>query len=160
MAAKYSDEDIAGFLRERKPLPEDYRNRIQLRQKRGHKERELNVTGVDGNEFRLVLRQSSSNPFDFSLILAICPKDTNQVFRLRRYNSRSHEHTNHIEENTFYDFHVHMATERYQELGAREDAYAEATDRFSDFHSALRCMLEDCGFDIPQREQLVLFEEA
>jgi hypothetical protein len=51
---------------------------------------------------------------------------------LRRHNGRSHEHTNQIEASTFYDFHIHMATERYQELGMREDAYAEATDRFGD----------------------------
>ena len=112
-----------------------------------------------GNEFRLVLRQSSLNPLDFSLILAVCPKDTNQVFRLRRYNGKSHEHTNHIEANTFYDFHIHTATERYQELGTREDAYAEPTNRFSDFHSALRCVLADCRFEVPEDPQRTLFEE-
>ena len=35
-----------------------------------------------------------------------------------------------MEASTFYDFHIHMATERYQEPGMRGDAYAEATDRF------------------------------
>jgi len=156
VAAKYSDEDIARFLRECKPLPEDYQNRLQLRPKRGHRERELDLDGMDGNRFRLILRQSGVNPLDFSIILAVCPKRTNQVFRLRRYNSRSHEHTNHIEKNTFYDFHIHTATERYQELGAREDAYAEMTDRFSDFHGALRCMLGDCGFDVAEKDQMSL----
>ena len=160
MAAKYSDEDIAGFLRERKPLPEDYQNRLQLRPKRGHRERELDLDGMDGNRFRLILRQSGVNPLDFSIILAVCPERTNQVFRLRRYNSRSHEHTNHIEKNTFYDFHIHMATERYQELGAREDAYAEPTDQFSDFHSAFRCMVEDGGFDVAGNGQMPLRLEA
>jgi hypothetical protein len=45
---------------------------------------------------------------------------------LRRHNGKSHEHTNQIEAGAFYDFHIHRATERYQELGMREDAYAEA----------------------------------
>jgi|GEM_PF-6635768 len=33
-------------------------------------------------------------------------------------------------------------------LGAEEDSYAIATDRFSDLDGALGCMLEDCGFEI------------
>ena len=53
-----------------------------------------------------------------------------------------------------------MATQRYQELGTREDAYAEPTDRFSDFASAWQHMLSDCGFDIPEDPQGRLFEEV
>ena len=139
-------------------MREDYRKRLVLREKRGHKERELDVNGLGGNQFRLILRQSIFNHLDFSIILAYLPKNTNQVFRLRRYNGKSHEHTNQIEKNTFYDFHIHTATERYQDLGAREDAFAEPTKRFSDFHSALGCMLEDCGFDLPADPQKKLFE--
>ncbi|MDI6792878.1 MAG: hypothetical protein QME81_08445, partial [bacterium] len=106
MAAKYSDQEIEALLRERKPLPSDYRTRIRLRAKRGHKEGELNIEGVNENQFRLILRQSNSNLLDFSIILAVCPQETTQLFRLRRYNGKSHEHTNHIEGNRFYDFHI------------------------------------------------------
>jgi len=34
-----------------------------------------------------------------------------------------------------------MATERYQEIGNREDAYAEPTGRYSDICGALQCLL-------------------
>ena len=78
---------------------------------------------------------------------------------MRRHNGKSHEHTNQIEARTFYDFHIHMATERYQELGMREDAYAEATDRFGDFESALRCLLDDGGFETPPDPNLQLFDQ-
>ena len=78
---------------------------------------------------------------------------------MRRHNGKSHEHTNQIEANTFYDFHIHMATERYQELGMREDAYAEATDRFGDFDGALRCLVDDGGFDTLPDPNLRLFGE-
>jgi hypothetical protein len=159
MAAKYSENEIMTLIRERKPLAEDFPTRLQLRDKRGHKERELEVQGADGNQFRLILRQSDFNSLDFSLILAVQPKDTNLLFRLRRYNGKSHQHTNHIEKNTFYDFHIHMATVRYQDFGTREDAYAEPTDRFTDFYSALNCMLQDCGFDVPKGLEEKLFEE-
>lgn len=138
MAGTYSDNEITALVQERKPLPVDWRTRIRLRPKRGHKERDLELTGDAGSEFRLILRQNEINPLDFSAILAVRVPQSNQLFRLRRYNGKSPEHTNHIEGDTFYDFHIHMATERYQEIGTREDAYAEATDRYGDYHGALR----------------------
>jgi hypothetical protein len=159
MAAIYSDNDITRLLSERKPLSADFRSKIRLREKRGHKEQELDIQGVDGNQFRLILRQSNYNTFDFSIILAYCPANTNQIFRLRRCNGKSHEHTNIIESDRFYDFHIHTATERYQELGAREDAYAEPSKQFSDFHSALNFMMNSCALEFPYDPQRKLFEE-
>jgi hypothetical protein len=60
----------------------------------------------------------------------------------------------------FYSFHIHQATERYQEAGWYEETYAEPTDRFADLHGAIKCMLKDCGFILPEGEQFVLFEES
>ena len=159
MAAKYSDTEITKLIKERKVLEANFLSKITLRDKSGHKEQELDIKGVDNNQFRVILRQSSFNTLDFSIILAYCLADSNQLFRLRRYNGKSHEHTNKIESNTFYNFHIHTATERYQELGTREDGYAEPSDRFSDFHTAINCMLSDCGFDVLQNPQTNLFEE-
>lgn len=159
MAARFSDTEIASLVQERKPLPQDYQTQIQLRPKRGHKERQLDVLGANGNLFRIILRQSNLNILDFSIILAICPQESNQLFRLRRYNGRSHEHTNTIERETFYSFHIHIATERYQQLGVKEDWFAEETDRFGDFFTALNCMLGDCEFVVPEHGQGRLFGE-
>jgi hypothetical protein len=142
-----TDIEIVGLLAEPKMLPHDYLARTQARPKRGHKERELEIAGEEGNQYRLVVRQSNVNPLDFSVILIYCPPGTSGTFRLRRHNGRSHEHTNSIEGNTFYDFHIHKATERYQDLGGREDSYAEPTDRFTDLGGAIDCLLADCGFD-------------
>jgi hypothetical protein len=44
-------------------------------------------------------------------------------------------------------------------VGAREDSYAEPTDRFSDFYQAISCLIKDCGFEIPDGNQRSLFEE-
>jgi len=55
MAAIFSEEDIRNLLQEKKPLPSDYRARIQIRPKLGHKEREMDIEGVNGGEFRLIL---------------------------------------------------------------------------------------------------------
>ncbi|MBI4567382.1 MAG: hypothetical protein HY719_03200 [Planctomycetes bacterium] len=160
MAGTYSDNEIAALVQERKPLPAGWRNRMRLRPKRGHDERDLDMTGDAGNKFRLILRQNKVNALDFSAILAVHVPQSNQLFRLRRYNGKSHEHTNHIEDSTFYDFHVHVATERYQQLGTREDAYAEPTDRYGDLHGALRCLIDDANLDVPPESQTPLFEEV
>lgn len=96
---------------------------------------------------------------DFSVIVAVRVPQSNRLFRLRRYNGKSHEHTNHIEGLTFYDFHIHFATERYQEIGAREDTFAEPTDRYSDINGALACLMADANVETPPDSQRVLFEE-
>jgi len=160
MAGIYSDKEIIALVQERKPLPTDWRTRVQLRPKRGHEERDLELTGDAGSEFRVILRKNDLNPLDFSVILAVRIPQSNQLFRLRRYNGKSHEHTNHIEGDTFYDFHIHMATERYQEIGTREDAYAEAVDRYADFHGALRCLIDDTNLELPPSDQASLFGEV
>ena len=129
MAVSYRDDQIDALVRERKPLPAEWRDRTRMKTKRGHDEQYLDLTGEAGTRFRLILRQSRINGLGFSIILAVLVPQTTQVFRLRRHNGRSHEHTNQIENEMFYDFHIHFATERYQELGAREDGYARPPDR-------------------------------
>lgn len=159
MPTRFSDKEIDVFLREEKRLPADYRAKLRLKDKRGHKEQELDVQGVAGSRFRLILRQSEFNILDFSVILSLCLPTSNLIFRLRRYNGKSHEHTNVIEGETFYDFHIHAATERYQDFGPREDAYAQPTDRYADLNEALKCMFKDCGFIAARDEQASLFGE-
>jgi len=159
MVAIFSDQDISGLIKEKKPLPRDYQTKIQTRPKLGHKERELDIKGVNGGDYRIILRQSILNQLDFSVILVYRPPNSSQLFRVQRYNGKSHAHTNPIEGQTFYDFHIHQATERYQDIGAREDTYAEPTDRFASFQQAISCMLKDCGFEVPPSSQGQLFEE-
>jgi len=153
MAAILSDQDIASLIQEKKPLPPDYQRRLKLRRKRGHREASLDITGVQAHEFRLILRQNAFNPLDFSVILAYLPAGTNRLFRLCRYNGKSHEHTNSIENQKFYEFHTHRATERYQEIGANEDAYAEPAEGFGTLRGALSCMFAECGFEVPPNVQ-------
>lgn len=95
-------------------------------------------------------RRSDFNPLDFSVILAYRFPASNQVLRLKRYNGKSHEHTNPIEREKFYDFHIHTATERYQRTGNKEDTFAEATDRYSNLDEATKCLFDDCNFEVPE----------
>lgn len=156
---RYSDREIEALIDEPKPLSADWRSRTRLRAKRGHSERDLDFVGAHGGEFRLILRKNRINPLDFSAILGVRVPDSNQVFRLLRYNGRSHEHTNQIESETFYDFHIHRATERYQDSGFREDAYAVPTDRYQDIDGALACLMTDVNIQVPPEPQGNLFGE-
>lgn len=157
MPVRLTDEDISRLLLEPKPLPQDYLKRFQVRQKHGHGERDLDICGMDGSDFRIILRQSNFNPLDFSVILAYHVPKTNQVFRLRRYNGKSHQHTNSIERQNFYDFHIHKATERYQGIDRDEETFAEPSNRFSDINTAITCLIQDCAFALPTTEQCQLF---
>jgi len=146
---RLSDEEIDRLIGEPKSLPGNYRSLMRLKAKKGHRERDLDVTGSNGHEFQIIQRQSESNVLDFSIILAYRPRETNELFLLRRYNGRSHEHTNSIEAQTFYDFHIHQATERYQDLGAKEASYAKPSTEYASIEEAVERMFEECGFIVP-----------
>ena len=157
MAIIFNDEQIQAMVAERKYLPADWTQKLVPREKSGHVERQLEVLGADGNRYVLIVRRSLFNPNDFSIILGVRTGTNNRVFRLRRHNGKSHEHTNSLEGDRFFDFHIHYATERYQDIGhrePREDAYALVTDRYVDATGALECLIGDAGFEVTsiQRE--------
>jgi hypothetical protein len=152
-----SDLVIAQLVAEPKNLPPNWRSRLSLRAKPGHREAQLEFTGDAGSIFRLILRQAIPNPLAFSAIIGYLHPGTSQIFRLRRYNGKYHEHSNKLENQRFYDFHIHYATERYQLLGAAEDAFAEPTDRFVDLQAAVNCLAADCLLHSAPTDQLGLF---
>jgi len=157
MAEFLTDREIQDLVQEPKRVPADIRRRMVPRAKRGHSEVDIDVRGDLGSEFRIIVRRSKFNVLDFSCILGYRVLASNQVLRLRRYNGKSHEHTNPIEGETFYDFHIHLATERYQRTGNREDTYAQVSDRFSSFEEAVKCLFEDCHVVFPDEPQMQLF---
>lgn len=118
----------------------------KLKEKKGHKEFDILVDRPDHSAFKIIIRQSIENPLAFSAILGFIPSNKTDVFLLRRYNGKNHEHSNRLEkEPAFYDFHIHTATERYQIAGPREEFYAEVTSRYSDLHGAIACLVSDCN---------------
>ena len=156
MTLTYTDEEIVALVEERKRFPQNWDTKVLRHNKLGRREGSIECTGDKGNKFRLIFRHSNSNLLDFSVILAVQVPMSNHWFRLRRCNGKSHEHTNHIEGITFYDFHIHQATEKYQEIGSREDAYAVAIDKYDDFDGAVDYMIQESNFDAPPKEQLRL----
>lgn len=153
---KLSDKEIIALISEPKDFPADYDRLFEAKERKNHKEREFTLQRADGSQFKVIFRQSALNPLDFSLILGYVPLNSNGLFRLRRYNGKSHQHTNPIEKQKFYSFHIHQATERYQVVGDREDKYADPTDDYADIHGALECFIRDCSVNIagPQQSKL------
>jgi hypothetical protein len=140
-----SDETIESLVHEEKTIPEGLVPIGKLVARNQHKRREYDVDSVSGHRFVVYLRHSELNIMDFSVILGYRLPHLHTVFRLRRYNGK-HQHTNVLERQTFYDFHIHMATQRYQAPGFREDHFALTTARYASLESAIQCLIADCGF--------------
>ncbi len=146
-----TDMEISQLVSEKKILPINFKERVRLgRAKRGHRECDIDIKGENGGNYRLILRQNVRNTLDFSVILGYQLPNSNRLFRLRRYNGK-HGHTNFVENDKLYDFHVHYATQRYQEVGSDEDAYAEVSSLYFNMESALQLMIRECNF-IPSAE--------
>ncbi len=141
-----SDNQINDLINEEKRIDEPLSKfGGKFKEKKGHKEFSVKVDRPDNSLFQIIIRQSIENPLDFSAILGFIPPNKTDLFLLRRYNGKSHQHKNKLEnEGVFYDFHIHMATERYQKAGLREEYFAEVTDRYSDLYGAIDCLVDDC----------------
>ena len=142
----FSDQEIEALIQERKPLPEDWRNKLLSP---NNEKGDLLVIGDNGNKFRIIARQNALIPLDFSVILAVLIPPSDQNFRLRRYNGWTNRHRNAIEKEKVDGFHIHFATARYQAKGLDEETYAEPTDRYKDFKGALDCLIADANFQEP-----------
>src|SRR5580658_6931299 len=148
-----SDQQIAALIAEQKKIPSGLSPMGKMTERCQHNRKDFEIQVDSGNQFVVRVRQSSLNPNDFSVILGYRIPSSYTVFRLRRYNGNSHQHTNTLEKQTIDGFHVHEATERYQRLGgAKEDHYAESTQRYYHLDSAIQCLLAECGFKSPLAE--------
>lgn len=154
--AQFSDKDIDALIAVQKYLPAYYRSQLRMRSRSysdKHDEGQLEIQVQDAGTFRVVLRRNRLNPLDFSAILCYIPQDRIKIFRLRRYNG-VHRHTNKIEHSTFRGFHIHYATQRYQESGWDIDAYAEPSDKYTTVDGALELLLDECSFVRPESERI------
>lgn len=152
-----SEETIARLIREPKTIPDGLVPLGRLVVRNQHRRKECDVTSASGNRFVVYLRQSELNIMDFSAILGYRLPSAHTVFRLRRYNGK-HQHTNVLEKQTLYDFHIHTATLRYQTPGFKEDHFAETTGKYANLEGAIQCLIADCGFETFERTPL--FKEA
>jgi len=163
VAVRYTDVEIADLIATAKSPTPPRENLPELSTSGGHERASALFIGEDGNQFRVILRRSRINPFDFSAILTVRVPNSTRYFRLLRYNGRSHPHRNHLEGTKLHGFHIHRATERYQRSGHSEDAYAESTDRYDSWEGAVSCLLADAQIKVglsPKASQIALFPET
>lgn len=153
-----TDQRIERLLREGKPTIE---TRRLLRAfaasdpRHGHRRLVRRFVGDSGTAFALHLRQSSLDAYDFSVILTLVPLGGGPEINLLRHNGRGHTHRNKIEKTRLPStFHVHIATERYQQHGYEIDGYAEATTTFDSLATALDAMLRVASFRPPNERAL------
>jgi hypothetical protein len=156
-----TDEQTAALLQQEKSVPSGLRPLSRLVEKNRCNRRDYDVPRplASGDRFVILVRQNMLNRFDFSAILGYRLPGVNTIFRLRRYNGKSHYHSNPIENERFRDFHIHMATERYQKLGAKEDHFAIMDRRYSDLDGAIDCLLFDCGFRSPMADSPIFTQK-
>src|SRR6266496_3377325 len=147
-----SEAAITELIVERKPIPDGLQPLSRLVQRNQHVRRDYDVRCNMGNSFVVNVRRNMLNQFDFSVILGYQLPGVNTMFLLRRYNGKSHYHTNPIENVRFRGFHIHTATERYQKFGRKVELFAELTTRYADLDGAIGCLLADCGFREPIEE--------
>ena len=150
MDIKYTDQQIAELINERKVLPDDWRTQL-------NNNNSLYIIGENGNRFRIITNLNKKYPSDFSVILAVIDPKTGVAFRILSYNGMpKRPHNNKIEKQKIYGYHIHFATARYQERGYDEDTYAEETDRYNNLEGALQCLIQDANFELPVQLELEL----
>lgn len=146
-----TDEEIEALRLEVKDFSGSVEDYLRMpKTKKGHRESEHTIMRTDGSFFRLRLRQSLDNVLDFTSMICFGHTTSSDLFILCRYNGKSHEHRNKIERGpVFYDFHIHMATQRYQDGGFNEEFFAVVTDRYSNIQEAFYCMASDWNIQLP-----------
>ncbi len=153
-----TDARIAQLLQEAKPTLDAQILLAALSRsapRLSHRRATAKVVGRRGTRFAVHLRQSSIDPYDFSVILTASLGASGPELRLRRHNGKGHAHANKIEGTRLPStFHVHIATERYQQRGFDIDGYAEVTTAFSDLATALDAMLRVANFEPPDQGSL------
>lgn len=120
-----------------------------------------------GQVFVIKCRQSTENPLDFSIILVWRDENGNEYRLLRCNGPHPSCHTNRwekrkgIEGHTFGPcFHIHRATQRYQESDFEIDGFAEPTEVYSDYERAISHLVTLAGFvdpDPPRAPDPMLF---
>ena len=167
MSRILSDAEIETLLQEKKVLPHDWRTRLNPRPKAnaGHLQSQLKVEGANGHRFRVFVRYNANRIDDFSVVLQFIDEDDLE-YTLTRFNGASHKHTNHWEKRRGHDnasfkreYHIHIATERYQREGLAIEGYAEVTTGYSTLDAALREFVLANGFEIedPDPDQQRMF---
>ena len=149
MDIKYTDQQIAELINERKVLPDDWR--IQL-----NKDSSLYIIGGNSNRFRLITNQNEKYPSDFSVILAVINPKTGATFRIRRYNGMpKRPHNNKIErqKNLRLPYSLCLQSDTKKEVMMRILTQKRRTVIII-LKARLQCLIQDANFELPAQLEL------
>ncbi|MFT8276129.1 DUF6978 family protein [Kerstersia gyiorum] len=154
-----TDEEIARLI----AMPKVVSN-PRARQKIQKKSMRINYTALaDGALFEIYVRQNQLVASAFSCGL-IYQSQSGERVTLMRCNGSDHPHGNPLEGVSTIGVccHIHMATQRYMEIGRKAEHYAEPTDAYSDVTGALLTLMERCNITgletrVPSPDQNDLF---
>ena len=116
-------------------------------EKDGMKRKNYVLSGENGNEYTLYLRQNTRIGMydDFSCGLSWL-MSSGEVLTLVRYNGPSHQHRNHLEKEILpLGCHIHSAKEEYILAGRKPEGFAQLTDKYETLEGALHTLTNDCN---------------
>jgi hypothetical protein len=135
-----TDDKIAQLL----ATPKRVENpQARYKQEGQHIRRDFRVVSEDGEyRFTLFTRQSTRIAESFSAGLLWHAK-TGEDVMLLRCNGSDHPHPNVIErERIEFQFHVHLATERYIQANRKPEGYAQETQIYHTLDGALHHLVQ------------------
>ena len=115
-----TDQEIQALINVPKYIPRKWR--FQLREESGFLRFDAQLEADVPEKFVLKGRVAIDDSSDYSAILHVV-LSTGEKINLIRCNG-PHKHKNKLEKTHFNSTHMHMATERYMEIGAKAEGFA------------------------------------
>jgi len=141
-----TDKKIEELLNSKKRLTNPQTKKKILE---GREQVNYTVSSLDNlsHKFEVYTRQNTREGMENDFSCGISWIAANgETLTLKRYNGSSHSHPNHLEKTKLgYEFHIHIATEKYIKANRKAEGFAETTDRYSTLNGALHCLINDCN---------------
>jgi len=124
-----------------------------------YREFEMALFDSENRQYKMIIRRNIIDQFDFSILLRYFHKDAKLWRTLVRYNG-CHIHVNKLEKKKIECFHVHKITEKYQKADFREEGFAELTQSYCSYDTAINQFIKNNNVkNIPFIPQLTNWEE-
>lgn len=124
-----------------------------------YKEFDIALFDSENNQYKMIIRRNIIDPFDFSILLRYFHRDAKIWRTIVRYNG-CHVHVNKLERKKIECFHIHTITEKYQKADFREEGYAELTQSYCSYDTAINEFIKNNNIkNIPFMPQLTNWDD-
>jgi hypothetical protein len=141
-----TDEEIQFLISYPKVIITPPKTKLALTQ--GHYRNGMELSSEDGKyRFTVFMRINEVFQENFTIGLRYHPADDPESIILLRCNGPHGEHRGPLDsqDNHFWTYHIHLAREIIIRQGLRSEAYAEETDKYSNYNDALSFFLRYCN---------------